>query len=224
MNRLTVWLSEHRTGATRAGIVTVLVVVSVVLVVRGFSDDHPSKRDGLYSVKIKHAVSGHKVEIKSGGELTYAGIRGPYQHEPFYEESRKANADLVNGRRGRLRYDEQERDRKGRLHAYVFVDGVFVNERLVQQGLVYVRLTPDTPRYADQLLAAQAEARQAKLGMWSIGRESDETNYPADPKYGTFHRPSCEETPKINPQRRQDLQSRDEAFDIGLAPCSKCLP
>ncbi|MFQ5805244.1 MAG: thermonuclease family protein [Phycisphaerae bacterium] len=177
------------------------------------------------SVKAKHVINGHYVKLNRNDRLVYAGIRAPYENEPFYEEAKLRNAELVEGKKLRLRFEEHVfRNRKGRLFAYAFVDGLFVNETMVREGLAFVRLTPDTLRYADALLAAQAKARRSKRGIWSRMSKSDEHRYPADPKYGEFHRPACEVVPRIKPERRVELKSKREAFNQGLAPCNKCLP
>lgn len=176
-------------------------------------------------VKAKRAVNGHYVKLNKQDKLVYAGIRAPYENEPFHQEAKQRNAELVEGQELRLRYEREVfRDRKGRLFAYAFRDDVFINKTLVLEGLAYVRLTLDTKRYSDVLLAAQAEARRSRRGLWSRVSGSDEQSYVADPKYGEFHRPSCEVVPRINPERRVEFKNKEGAFDQAFAPCNKCLP
>lgn len=175
-------------------------------------------------VEVERVISGHYVKVKPSDKLIYAGIRCPYKNEPFHEESTKRNAALVADKELRLRFDTVERDKKKRLVAYAYVDGQMVNEQLVRDGLAFVRLTPGARRFADTLLAAQNDARKNKRGLWSQPPRTPEDEYPADPKYGNFHRPSCEEVPKINPERRIVLNDKNKAFDLGFAPCTKCLP
>lgn len=176
-------------------------------------------------VRAKRVVSGHYVKLDKGDKLVYAGIRAPYENEPFHAEARQGNVELVEGKELRLRFERDViRDRKGRLFAYAFLEGLFINEAMVRDGLAYVRLTPETVSYADPLLEAQAEARRARRGLWSRVSESDERLYLADPKYGDFHRPSCDAVPLIPEGRRVELTNKEEAFNRGFAPCNKCLP
>jgi micrococcal nuclease len=176
-------------------------------------------------VKAKRVVNGHYVKLDKDDKLVYAGIRAPYENEPFHLEAKQRNEELVVGKELRLRFDrDKTRDRKGRLFAYAFFEGSLINEVMVRDGMAYVRLTPETVRYADALLQAQAEARRARRGLWSQVAKSDESIYVADPKYGNFHRPSCESVPNITQERRLELPSRKDAFDQGFAPCNKCLP
>lgn len=177
-----------------------------------------------YRMEVKRVVSGHSIKVEPDERLNYAGIRTPYKHEPLHKEAQQRNTELVDGKKVRVRYDEAKRNRKGRLLAYVSVDGQLVNETLVREGLAYVRLTPGTRRFADLLLAAQADARKRRKGIWLRDRRSSEKKYLADPKYGNYHRPNCREVPKINPQRLISFGTKRRAIDAGFAPCPKCLP
>lgn len=188
--------------------------------------DESSGRDAdrPRNIEIKRAMNGHTVKFEPDGKLTYAGIRAPYENEPFYEEAKRRNDELVQGKELRLRFDGDPSDRDDRLIAWAFLDDVLVNEQLVREGLAYVRLTPNQQRYAARLLEAQAEARAERRGLWQNRPTSDATAYPADPKYGNFHRPICDEVAKISDTRKLDFATVNEALERGYAPCSRCMP
>jgi endonuclease YncB( thermonuclease family) len=58
-------------------------------------------------------------------------------------------------------------DRYGRLLRYVWKGDVNVNQELVRRGAATVYFfRGDRGKYASRLLAAQAEARQARRGLW----------------------------------------------------------
>lgn len=216
---------NNRTAAIRwgAGSVLVLVVAALLFNTLGSSEEERYFARPL-RIEVERAASGHSIKLKTGERLNYAGIRTPYKQETMHDDARKRNSELVDGQKVRVRYDAPYRDRKGRLLGYVSVGGQLVNETLVREGLAYVRLTPETKRFADILLAAQTDAREHRRGIWRQMSESSESTYPADPKYGNFHRPSCGEVEKIKPERLVAFRDKDEAFDKGFAPCSKCLP
>ncbi|MFQ5414860.1 MAG: thermonuclease family protein [Phycisphaerae bacterium] len=206
-----------------------VVTVAAVCVAALWRDDGSSDARGPIErrtyVKIKRAVSGHAVKLKHSDErVYYAGIRAPYPDEPLYAEAKARNAALVDGRKLRVRYDDEQRDKKGRLQVYVFDRGTFVNETLVREGLAYVRVTPNGDRFAERLLAAQAEARRKRRGIWALKPGPPEQEYAADAKYGNFHRPSCEEVPKIKPERLRLFKRRHAALGKGFAPCARCKP
>jgi micrococcal nuclease len=188
------------------------------------SSSPPAPAEERRWVEVKQVRSGDTVTVDPDDKLLYVGIRAPLLDEPLFEASKERNRELVEGQRLRLRFDEQERDKKGRLLGYAFVDGVFVNETLVREGLAFVRLTPGAQRFAQQLLAAQAEARKATRGIWRTPMKFTAGRFVADPKYGNFHTDTCEELNKKDPQRLIEFASLDAAFDAGFAPCPKCKP
>ena len=201
-----------------------LALVVILISVLGGDERERSPTRSYHRAEVARVISGHSVKLDSDERVNYAWIRTPYQNEPFHEEARQRNAELVEGKKVRLRFDLQDHDRKGRLLAFVSVNGELINETLVREGLAYVRLTRETRRFADRLLAAQAEAREHKRGIWARTSPSSEASYPADPKYGNFHRPTCEESAKINPARLVTFDKKAQAFDAGYAPCTKCSP
>lgn len=73
------------------------------------------------------------------------------------------------GKRVELELDVEERDRYGRLLAYVrrASDGAFLNAQLVERGYAQVLTVPPNVRYADRFLALQRRARERGAGLWS---------------------------------------------------------
>ncbi len=77
------------------------------------------------------------MDIEVNGErqrVRYIGINTPERNEPCYEQATQANIDLVLGKTVRLVKDKSDTDRYGRLLRYLFVDDIFVNKVLVEQG------------------------------------------------------------------------------------------
>ena len=68
----------------------------------------------------------------------------------------------------RLVRDVEERDRFGRLLAYVYrlPDGLFVNADLVRGGYAQLLTYPPNVAHAEALRAAAADARRARRGLW----------------------------------------------------------
>lgn len=206
-------------------IIVLALVLSLFLFFRSKSTLEPVHRPRLkLYADVKQVVTARKIEVDDDEELIYLGIRPPTPKEPFYQQAKRRNTELVHKKRIRLRFDTIKRDKKGRLLVYAFRNGEFINETLVREGLAYVRLTTQSKRFADRLLVAQREARKKRRGLWKDKAPRPESNYPADPKYGNFHRSWCEEVDKIKPDRRVYLTSRTRAFAAGFAPCVFCKP
>lgn len=91
--------------------------------------------------------------------------------QPFGKEaSNRTKTLLSNAKEIQLEFDETNKtDRYGRLLAYVFVDGMLLQETLVREGLARVAYVkePNT-KYLEELEKAQEKAKNESLGIWSI--------------------------------------------------------
>ena len=119
--------------------------------------------------KVKRVIDGDTIELANGQIVRFVGVNAPNNGEPFEEEATEANTKLVQGKTVTLEYDTYTSDRFGRVLAYPFVDGKNVVVELAKQGMVKVTIYQDRRKlkYQDELLKAQEEAKQKKLGLWS---------------------------------------------------------
>jgi micrococcal nuclease len=152
-----------------------VIAVAVVLLARGH--DEPS-RSTLGRAQVLRVVDGDTIRVRLDGRterVRYIGIDTPESVKPgtavqcFAKRASAANAALVAGRSVRLVADVEERDRYGRLLAYVYrePDGAFVNGRLVRDG--YARTLPIAPNvaHAHELADLARAARRAGRGLWN---------------------------------------------------------
>ena len=120
------------------------------------------------SAVVKRVIDGDTVELFNGTVLRYTGITAPEEGESFADEATKLNKELVEGKEIKLEYDNYTSDKFGRILAYAIVDGKNVSVELVQKGMaelvIYQKRKPFI--YQTQLLEAQEEAKQKKLGIW----------------------------------------------------------
>ena len=130
-------------------------------------------RDAL----VARVIDGDTIRLWDGRLVRYIGIDTPEMRrrvdhtwiedpQPLAQEATDANRRLVGGRVVRLEFDVEPRDRFGRLLAYVYVDGVMVNERLAADGYARVLTIKPDVKYAERFRLAVAEAKQAKRGLW----------------------------------------------------------
>lgn len=128
--------------------------------------------------KVERVIDGDTIELSTGRRLRYIGIDAPevrtrrggawvYDPQPFAVAATAENRRLVDGRVVRIEFDRERTDRYGRLLAYVSVDGILVNERLVRLGLARARSHPPNVRHDRRLRQAQDEARRRGIGLWS---------------------------------------------------------
>ena len=130
-----------------------------------------SEKEGTYLVT--RVIDGDTIELANGEKVRYIGVDTPELHHPqkeveyYAQEAYEANRRLVEGKRVRLELDVEERDRYGRILAYVYVDDLMVNEWLVANGYARVATFPPNVKYAERFLQLEREAHQAKVGLWA---------------------------------------------------------
>ena len=66
-----------------------------------------------------------------------------------------------------LEFDVQERDRYGRILAYVWHDGEMYNKVLLREGYAQVATFPPNVKYVDLFTETQLTARNNKVGFWN---------------------------------------------------------
>jgi micrococcal nuclease len=155
--------------------ILLLIAVAVVLLTRG--GDEPSGA-GLGRAQVLHVVDGDTIRVRLDGRterVRYIGVDTPESVKRgtpvqcFAKRASAANAALVAGRSVRLVGDVEQRDRYGRLLAYVYrePDGAFVNARLVRDG--YARPLTISPNvaHARELADLARVARRERRGLWS---------------------------------------------------------
>lgn len=85
------------------------------------------------------------------------------------EASNHTKSLLPAGMAVRLERDAEQRDRYGRLLAYVYRhnDGLFVNEELLRDGYGQLLTIPPNVAHVDAFRDAQRVARESGAGLWS---------------------------------------------------------
>jgi micrococcal nuclease len=126
--------------------------------------------------QVLRVVDGDTIKVRLDGGSTervrYIGVDTPESVKPdtpvqcFAKKASHFNASLVGGRDVTLRTDAEERDRYGRLLAYVYADGRFVNRELVARGYARTLTIPPNVAHADEFASVARRAREAGMGLW----------------------------------------------------------
>lgn len=119
--------------------------------------------------RVARVVDGDTVVLADGRIVRYLGINSPELDEPLGRAARAENRRLTEGREVVLSFDGDRHDGYGRLLAYVTAGRVFVNRRLLEQGLAHLFLFGHLSREAE-LYAAQEKARATGRGLWEDRR------------------------------------------------------
>lgn len=137
-------------------------------------------------ILVARAVDGDTLKLENGERVRLIGIDTPEMHESnkLYRDSQKSGQDikviqamgkrayiftrdLVEGKRVRLEFDAEMRDKYKRLLAYVYLkDGTFVNAEIVKQGYASLMTYKPNVKYVDTFKRLYQEARENKRGLW----------------------------------------------------------
>ena len=133
------------------------------------SSERAVPQDGYANVT--KVTDGDTVRLGGIGPVRLIGIDTPEVYgdvECFGREaSRFAERLLPLGARVRYRVGVEERDRYGRLLAYVWLpDGRMLNRVMVDEGYAQPLTIPPNVAFADVFRAAARAARRADLGLW----------------------------------------------------------
>jgi micrococcal nuclease len=126
-------------------------------------------------VKVDRVVDGDTAKVFYNGRseyVRYIGIDTPESVDPrspvecFGEEARDFNESLLRKGNVRLVFDEEQRDRFGRLLAYVYVGEIMLNAELLRGGFAETMTIPPNDAEYERFEQIEAEARNSELGRW----------------------------------------------------------
>ena len=134
--------------------------------------------DDFFEAKVARVLSGSRIVLRGGTHVEYCGITIPNVHLPaqgvgqLARQARALNKKLVKDKTIRLEfvsvpgdsyYDPDQRK------AYVFSSGVFINARLIKEGLAVLNddmVSGD--KYYEYFQKIQKQAMQQKRGVWKV--------------------------------------------------------
>lgn len=130
-----------------------------------------ARDDGARVAKV---ADGDTLILRDGRTIRLIGINTPERGtrerpaEPLAERAQARLAALTAGVALRVQIGREPHDPHGRSLAYVFLpDGREVGNVLVAEGLAFAIAVPPNIERLAALQAAEAKARQARLGVWA---------------------------------------------------------
>jgi len=120
----------------------------------------------VHEGEVVKVLDGDSINILQQGEevrIRLAEIDAPEHGQAFWKKSRQALANYVAGKQ--IEVEEFDRDQYGRIVGHVYINDVWVNGKLVQEGFAYVYT-----RYAvsKKLYEFEAQAEKNNLGVWKL--------------------------------------------------------
>lgn len=129
------------------------------------------------NIEIREVIDGDTVRLGNGQLLRYIGVDTPevrirqsnkwvYKPQPFALEAKDFNKQLIEGKYVRVEFDIDKYDSYGRLLGYVFLDNIFVNAKLLEEGYAVLSTRPPNIKYVETFIELQKQARKEKKGLW----------------------------------------------------------
>jgi micrococcal nuclease len=191
---LTVLCSRKHFRSFHPLVFFVLFLLAFFSVAHRFSGHRPSSsvaavNENEYAdIGVAYVYDGDTVRLENGQKVRFVGIDTPESSEnkKLFRDAARSGQDiktilamgraaavytksLLDGRRVRLEFDIEKRDKYGRLLAYVYRadDGLFINEDIIKNGYAYPMTIPPNIRHADEFKKLFHEAQKAGRGLWS---------------------------------------------------------
>lgn len=128
-------------------------------------------------VEVIDVIDGDTIKIKYNGnveKVRYLLIDTPETNhqtlgiQPFGEAAKTRNKELLNSGDVTIEFDVGEQlDDYNRMLAYIYIDGISVQETLLEEGLARVAYVfPPNTTYIDEFEKAAEVAKNEKIGVW----------------------------------------------------------
>lgn len=136
----------------------------------------PARRSTTLVVRV---VDGDTIEVHAGEgllDVRLIGVDTPetvHPSEPvgcFGSKASDFTKSQLEGKRVRLEFDVETKDRYGRTLAYVWLADQMFNQTLIARGYGQVATYPPNVKYVDLFTAAQRSARNNNRGLWRACR------------------------------------------------------
>lgn len=178
--------------------------------------------------------------------------RRPVQY--FGKEASAFTKKMLTGKQVRLEFDQERRDKYGRLLAYIHLPANQVKDApacMVKSGIEldfnasliacgYAHAYTRFPfARMDKYRELERQARFSNRGLWAGGKPyeelfdqaekkgkpaKEEGYYVASRNSDKFHRPDCKWGMKISQRNLIKFKTREEAIKASFKPCGVCRP
>lgn len=117
-------------------------------------------------VVVSRVIDGDTFETIGGNTVRLIGINTPEKNEPYYDEAKERLSDLIENKKVILTKDKENKDKYGRLLRYVYVDDIFVNLKLIEEGYATAYSVPPNLKHENEFKYAEFKAKSSKIGIW----------------------------------------------------------
>ncbi len=137
----------------------------------------------IKTYKVVRVVDGDTIKVNYNGieeSLRLIGIDTPESVHPDASKNIEAGKiaseytkSMIEGKEVTLEFDVQERDKYGRLLAYVWFGNTMFNKTLLQEGYAQVSTYPPNVKYVSDFVSLEKIARENNKGLWQYQEPID---------------------------------------------------
>jgi micrococcal nuclease len=149
--------------------------------------------------QVEKIIDGDTFELKEKQQIKLAGADAPeFPQGCLSDQAKEKLEQLLLAKKARM--EIITKDNLDRRIAYVFLNEIFIDEILVEEGLAQAK-TNNSP-YDAQLLSAQEEAQKLAKGIWSTTCQPQakcliKGNVAKDGQTKIYHLPGCYSYEKV---------------------------
>lgn len=132
-------------------------------------------KPGYSYYAVKKVYDGDTVLLADGRKVRLLSINTPEvegrnkQEEAGGEAAKRWLTEKLAGKKVRLEFDQERKDKYGRTLAYIFTeDNEHINLALVRLGFAAINIYPPNLRYLDDFILAQHQAEDSQYGLWTL--------------------------------------------------------
>jgi hypothetical protein len=107
------------------------------------------------------------LKLSDGSYLSWLGVYIPTIDKTFRKHVIQEIGYLVDGKILRINRNREMCEAQNKLVAYVYADGIFVNEYLIRKGYAFFLPPPKACHSSTRLRDAEKFAKAEKLGLWA---------------------------------------------------------
>jgi len=164
---VSLWLKSHNQPKLFTAIIAILT-----LIIGFFSGNYYSQQkqnELTIQGTVTRIIDADTLELDNKQSVRLYAANCPEKGKKFSQETIDYLTQITLNKKVTLDYQTNyTKDSYGRTLTYVFINGQHLNEQLIRQGYCTVTIYDKRAKlkYQDQLVNAQDQAKQEKLGRW----------------------------------------------------------
>ena len=119
------------------------------------------------TIYVQEVIDGDTFILSNGDHIRLIGANTPEKGEYYYDEATEVVKDLILNREVILKSDINSKDKYRRYLKYVYVDDIFVNQYIVENGYARSYIIEPNVMHADKFRDAEDIARDKRIGIWA---------------------------------------------------------